>query len=66
VTLVDALRDPALFGPLSDPATWGAWLAFLGAVFGLPMTDEQLALYRHPHRPASPRRPRHRRSTRRA
>ncbi len=45
MTLVDALRDPALFGPLFDPATWGAWLVFLKAVFGLPMTEADCAVY---------------------
>lgn len=27
--------------------TWAAWMAFLAALFALPMTDEQMALYRH-------------------
>ena len=38
-----------LFGPFFGPReTWGAWEAFLAAVFGLPMNDEQLARFRAP------------------
>lgn len=46
VTIVDALRDPQLFGPfLRDPATWRTWFVFLRALFALPMDDEDAALY---------------------
>ena len=46
LTILDACRDPALFGRwLKDPETWAAWMAFLGALFALPMTPAQLAIY---------------------
>ena len=38
---------PKGFGPaFRDKATWSAWFAFLAALFALPMSDEQLAIYR--------------------
>lgn len=39
------MAHPALFGPMFGPS-WGAWRAFLAALFALPMTAEQAALYR--------------------
>jgi len=46
-TLLDAIADPHLFKPwFRDPRTWEAWFAFIAALFGLPMTAEQSALYR--------------------
>jgi hypothetical protein len=44
-----ALRDSRLLGGLDtfrDLTTWAAWLAFTRAVFGHPMTDSDLALFR--------------------
>ncbi len=47
MNLLDAIDDPKLFGPwFKDPATWLAWRAFIAGVFGLPMTDEMVAIYR--------------------
>jgi hypothetical protein len=47
ITLLDAVADPHLFAPwFKNPATWTAWLAFIAALFALPMTAEQLAIYR--------------------
>jgi len=46
ITLLDALEDPRLFGPLFQGDGWEAWRAFLAAVFGLPMTERQATLYR--------------------
>ena len=52
LTLVDAMADPNLFKPwFRDPATWFPWLAFLCALFALPMTQEQLAHLPAAHRP---------------
>jgi hypothetical protein len=34
------------FGHLYDGPSWEPWRAFLAALFGLPMTDEQLATFR--------------------
>src|SRR5437763_199670 len=45
--IVDACNDRQLFGQwFRDPVTWQPWLAFLSALFALPMTDEQRELYR--------------------
>lgn len=47
ISILEAFDDPHLFAPLFEPAsTWAAWRAFFGAVFALPMTEEQLELYR--------------------
>jgi len=48
-TILDALDHPKVFGPhfRGGPASWSAWHAFLAALHGLPMTDDQLALFRH-------------------
>jgi hypothetical protein len=46
VTILDACTDSALFAPwFRDRKTWTAWFTFLRALFGLPMTDDDLALY---------------------
>jgi Terminase large subunit, T4likevirus-type, N-terminal len=56
--ILRALDDPLVFAPFFRGPTWVAWRAFLAALFALPMTDEQLAVYRkHTGRtlpPASP------------
>ena len=45
--IIDAINDPNLFAPwFKDRATWAAWFAFLAALFALPLTSEQLAIYR--------------------
>ncbi len=47
MTIIEALHDPALFGPLFGTHTsWRAWEAFLAAVFRLPLAGTQLDLYR--------------------
>jgi hypothetical protein len=46
VNILDALDDPKVFGGFFRAGTWAAWRVFLAALFGLPMTDEQLATYR--------------------
>jgi hypothetical protein len=46
LTILDAIADAKLFAPwFKDRATWAAWRAFLAALFALPMTPEQLAVY---------------------
>lgn len=46
LTIHDAIRDPHLFAPwFKDPSSWAAWVAFLAALFGLPLDDAQLAIY---------------------
>ncbi len=69
-SIVDALRDPSsfgalpAFGDLSAPvpkdqprpaSTWDAWLAFLRAVYGLPMSEAEVAVFRKHTGRTSPR-----------
>jgi hypothetical protein len=43
---LDACADPMLFAPwFKDRNTWTAWFVFLAALFALPMTPEQEAIY---------------------
>jgi hypothetical protein len=46
-TITEAMDHPAVFGPFFKGTTWKPWRAFLAALFGLPMDDDALALYRH-------------------
>jgi hypothetical protein len=46
VNILDSLDDPKVFGSFFRAGTWAAWRVFLAALFGLPMTDDQLATYR--------------------
>jgi hypothetical protein len=58
VTILDTLCDPNLLGALPafrDLETWSAWEAFLGAVYGLPMSDVMLATFRAHTGRAAPR-----------
>jgi hypothetical protein len=60
MTILDAIRDAKVFGQFFKGETWAAWCVFLAALFALPMTDEQLALYRqHTGRSAPPTQPLH-------
>jgi hypothetical protein len=52
-TIIEACRDPKLFAPWfqagwfkkKDAESWAAWFAFLKALFGLPMTAAELAIF---------------------
>ena len=46
MNILDAMRDAKVFGPFFRGDTWGAWRAFLAALFALPMSDADLAIYR--------------------
>ncbi|HKD75032.1 MAG TPA: hypothetical protein VKB76_06030, partial [Ktedonobacterales bacterium] len=47
MTLLEAMADQQLFARwFRDPATWASWRAFIAALFALPMTPEQLAIYK--------------------
>jgi hypothetical protein len=47
VTILDAIADKKLFARwFKDRPTWHAWLAFLAALFALPMTAEEIEVYR--------------------
>jgi hypothetical protein len=46
MNILEAMRDKNLFAPwFKDATTWAAWRAFLTALFALPMTPDQLAVY---------------------
>lgn len=45
-SILDALDDAALFKPLLRSKSWEPWKALLAALFGLPLSIEQLAVYR--------------------
>jgi hypothetical protein len=46
-TILRAIWDPKLFKAwFRDPASWSAWFAFLKALFALPLSEEDLAVYR--------------------
>ena len=47
MNLLQAIQDPKLFAPwFRKTDTWRAWLAFLAALFALPMSEEALAIFR--------------------
>ena len=47
MNIIQALDDPTIFGTvIRDPSTWGAWRAFLKALFALPMDDAEAELFR--------------------
>jgi hypothetical protein len=47
VTILDAIQDPNLFHPFfKDPDTWRYWFVVLKAIFGLPMTEDEIVLFR--------------------
>jgi hypothetical protein len=55
VNILQAVADRKLFGAHFRGETWSAWIAFLAALFALPLTPEQLALYqKHTGRTAPP------------
>jgi hypothetical protein len=59
VTIDRALIDPHLLGAaLGDATPWSTWLAVLRAAFGLPLDDEQRAIF---HEVAGERGPPHKR-----
>ena len=60
MNIIQALNDPALFGPHFRGETWGAWRTFLKAWSGLgaEMTEAEAALFRqYTGRTALPDRP---------
>jgi hypothetical protein len=47
-SIIATLRDRRLFGSMPafrDVSTWGPWLTVLGAIYGLPLTDQQQAWF---------------------
>jgi hypothetical protein len=47
VNILEAMDDPELFGPHFQGRSWNRWRAFLAALFALPLSEPDLALYRH-------------------
>jgi hypothetical protein len=46
-TIIDAIKEPRLFGgAFKNISTWQSWLAFLSALFALPMDEAQAAVWR--------------------
>jgi hypothetical protein len=45
LTISAAVADPKVFAPFFRGPSWDAWRAFFAVLFGLPLTDEQLAIY---------------------
>jgi hypothetical protein len=57
-TLLEAIDDPRIFGKWFASSSWDSWRAFLAALFALPMTPAQLALFqKHTGRTTPPREP---------
>lgn len=46
ITILDAMQHPNLFGKWFKSPTWAAWRVFLAALFGLPLDENDLALFR--------------------
>jgi hypothetical protein len=47
VSIIADLDNPRLFAPFFKGGSWGAWRAFLKALFALEMTGGELEAYRH-------------------
>jgi len=47
MNVIEAMTDPAVFGPVFRGPSWAAWRAFLASLFGLPLDQAEMALYRH-------------------
>jgi len=60
MNIVQVANDPNLAGPWFKGESWASWFAFLAAVFGLPLSESQQALYhRHTGRELPPAGPSH-------
>jgi hypothetical protein len=60
MNIIQALDDPKVFAQFFKGPTWNMWRVFLAALFALPMTQEQLALYtKHTGRSTPPTQPLH-------
>src|SRR5262249_37852663 len=58
MNVLEAFADPNLFGPHFRGATWKPGFTLLAALFGLPLSQEALAIYRrHTGRTLAPTRP---------
>jgi hypothetical protein len=47
MNIIEAIDDPNLLGAsVRDPESWKPWKGLLAAAFGLPLSSDELALYR--------------------
>ena len=46
MTIIEACQDEELFARWFRKRTWSVWVAFLTTLFGLPMSEDEFALYR--------------------
>ena len=46
MTILEAIEDPNLFGKEFGGPEWRAWRVLVAALFGLPMSPEDLEVYR--------------------
>ncbi len=46
MNILQAVDDPALFGAMFPPKSWGPWRVFLAALFALEINDEAAEVYR--------------------
>jgi hypothetical protein len=47
LSILDACRDRGIFGAwFKDVTTWAAWFSFMAAMFAIPLTAEQLEVFR--------------------
>jgi hypothetical protein len=47
LNIIQACEDPDIFGPwFKDRETWAAWFAFLRVMFGLQLSDAELAVFK--------------------
>jgi hypothetical protein len=60
MNILQAIDDPKVLGPHVRRFNWDVWRVFLAALFALPLTAEQLALYqKHTGRTTPPTAPLH-------
>jgi terminase large subunit-like protein len=60
MNILQAINDSKVFGAFFKGRTWEPWKCFLAALFALPLTPEQLAIYRkHTGRTTPPAQPLH-------
>ena len=45
MNIIQALNDPKVFANYFKAESWNAWRVFLAALYGLPLTYDQLQLY---------------------
>ena len=56
LTIIDCINDPQIWQPwFKNRKSWAAWLSFLKAIFGLPLTDAELETFRACTGRSSPR-----------